>query len=171
MIREYKTISEVAGPLMLVKDVEGVTYDELIEYANSLRHKINSWFTVDDLQFLVRGGRLKPTAAFMGNMLSIKPVLTIDKNGRLTAVKKARGRKKALAAMADEIADRADDPKNGEIFIAHGDSTEILGEMIDVLKERFGSTNIVSSHIGGVIGAHTGPNALAVFFVGRVRDI
>ena len=128
------------------------------------------WFTVDDLHFLKRGGRCSPSAAFFGSMLSIKPVLHVDNEGRLIARQKVRGRQQALRALANKFGELADE-KDQMIFISHGDCEEDALTVKRHLVEAYGCDpeKIVLSVIGPVIGSHSGPGTVALFFHGKDR--
>ena len=128
------------------------------------------WFTVDDLHFLKRGGRCSPSAAFFGSMLSIKPVLHVDNEGRLIARQKVRGRQQALRALAAKFGELSDE-KDQMIFISHGDCESDALVVKKHLVETFGCDpeKIVLSVIGPVIGSHSGPGTVALFFHGRDR--
>ena len=147
----------------------GLTYDKLVSYMMSIRMKLNGWVTLDDLQFLRRSGRLNAPASVFGNMLSIKPIITMDKLGHLIVNKVVRGHKKSLQMLVDSVTKRADDPTNNPIFISHADCLATAEEIKEQLKKRFGTKTIITSSIGSVIGSHCGPGTIAVFFVGQER--
>lgn len=155
--------------LALDKMEEGATIEETAEYANSLVQKICHWFTVDDLVYLKRGGRVSPTVAFVGNMLGIKPVLHVDNEGHLTNVAKVRGRKTAIQTLADKYGALADQLDSDKVYISHGDCLEDAEALAKILKDRYGATVSIITYVGAVIGAHSGPGTLALFFVGKER--
>lgn len=128
-------------------------------------------FTVDDLFHLYRGGRLSKTAAVVGTIISLKPVLHVDDEGHLVLVSKTRGRKKSLTALVDmmetQIGSYRD--KNDVIFISHGDCEEDARFVADLIKERLGFENFVIEYIGPTIGAHSGPGTVALFYLGDYR--
>lgn len=148
---------------------EGATLEELRDYAQSLVPRLCHWFTVDDLHFLKRGGRVSAATAVLGSMLQIKPVLHVDGEGHLTNVAKARGRQASIRALVDKCAELADDPKNQTMFICHGDCLEDAQTLAEMVRERFGTTDIRIGYTGTVIGAHSGPGTLALFFLGQHR--
>ena len=155
--------------LLVDKRAEGASIEEAAEYAESLRLKVCHWFTVDDLVYLKRGGRISPTLAFVGNMLGIKPVLHVDDEGHLVNVSKVRGRRNALLAMAEKYGESADDLAGGRVYISHGDcmaDAELLARM---LSEKYGAKVELIADVGTVIGAHSGPGTLALFFIGKER--
>ena len=148
---------------------KGATIEQAAEYANKLVPNLCHWFTVDDLVYLKRGGRISPTTAFVGTVLNIKPVLHVDNEGKLINMTKARGRKMSMRTLAEKFGEFANDKKNGTIFISHADCEDDAKMLAQTIKESYGATVDVITNIGPVIGAHTGPGALALFFVGKER--
>ena len=148
---------------------EGFTIEELIAFVENTRLQICHWFTVDDLVYLKRGGRVSPTAAFVGNLLGIKPVLYMDNEGHLIPVSKVRGRRTAIVAMADKYTEKATDKENGTVFISHSACEADAKLLADILKERHGVEVKIITDVGPVIGAHAGPGTLALFFVADAR--
>lgn len=155
--------------LVLEKKNSGASIDEAAEYARELVPSLCHWFTVDDLVYLKRGGRISPAAAFFGNLIGIKPVLHVDDEGHLVAVSKVRGRRGAISAMADKFGEHANDKVNGTVFISHGDCIEDAKLLEKMLAERYGASVKIITDVGSVIGAHSGPGTLALFFVGNKR--
>jgi len=155
--------------LTLQKKNEGASIEETAEYAKSLIFRLCHWFTVDDLVYLKRGGRISPTAAFVGNMLGIKPVLHMDNEGHLINMFKVRGRKTAVASLADKYGELAEDKEGGTVFISHADCMNDVNELKNLLKTRYNADVQIVADVGPVIGAHSGPGTLALFFVGRER--
>ncbi len=155
--------------LTLDKKNEGATLEEAAAFAEDIKFKISIWFTVDDLVYLKRGGRVSPTAAFFGNMLGIKPVLRMDEEGHLIPVSKVRGRKTALSALADKYGELATKLDGGNVFISHGDSLADAEVLADMLRTRYGASVDLITDVGSVIGAHSGPGTIALFFVGKSR--
>ena len=127
------------------------------------------WFTVDDLHFLKRGGRISSATAVLGTMLSIKPVMHVDDEGHLTKVGTARGRNASLKALVAHMAETAIDPAGQTVFISHGDCEEDANKVAEDVKRRFGVQTVVLNNVGPVIGAHSGPGTVALFFLGRHR--
>lgn len=127
------------------------------------------WFTVDDLQFLHRGGRVSATSAYFGGMLKIKPVLHVDMEGKLIPMEKVQGRKRSLRAMLDKTREFAVDPEKQMMLISHGDSEEDAQWLGDKLKEELNVPQVEYSYIGPIIGSHSGPGTVAVFFMGKGR--
>lgn len=155
--------------LTLDKKNEGATLEEAAAFAEDIKFKISIWFTVDDLVYLKRGGRVSATAAFFGNMLGIKPLLHMDNEGHLIPFSKVRGRKMSIAALADKYGELATDLGSGDIFISHGDCIADAQYLADLLKTRYNANVTLITDVGTVIGAHSGPGTLALFFVGTGR--
>lgn len=148
---------------------EGKTLTEIAQFVEDTKLHLCHWFTVDDLVYLKRGGRISPTVAFVGGLLGIKPVLHMDDEGHLISMSKVRGRKSALKAMAEKYEELAVDKQNGTVFISHGDCIEDANELANMLKDTFGATVKIITDVGPVIGAHSGPGTLALFFIGKER--
>ena len=149
---------------------EGKTIDEVYKWVEENKRKINHWFTVDDLFHLKRGGRVSGAAAVVGTLLQIKPVLNIDDEGHLIPKEKARGRKQALNELVSKMEELVENPDGQDIFISHGDSEEDANYVAKQVKAKFPGINcIVMSMIGPVIGAHSGPGTVALFFYGKSR--
>ena len=125
------------------------------------------WFTVDDLHFLKRGGRISAATAVVGTMLSIKPVLHVDDEGHLISMGKARGRGASLTALVDHMEQTATDVDT--VFISHGDCLADAEKVAADVRKRFGTRDVVINTIGPVIGAHAGPGTVALFFLGTKR--
>ncbi len=155
--------------LALQKKNAGATIEEAAQYAESIKLNLCHWFTVDDLMYLKRGGRISPTVAFVGNMLGIKPVLHMDNEGHLINISKVRGRKTAVEALAQKYEELAIDKNAGPIFISHGDCISDAEYLASIFKEKYGVEVEIITDVGPVIGAHTGPGVLALFFLGRER--
>ena len=152
------------------KQQSGASMDEVADYVRETIPHLCHWFTVNDLMFLKRGGRVSSTAALVGTMLGIKPVMHTDSEGRLTPVSKARGTKAALRALVDKVGEIGVEPaKNQPMLICHANCPESVEYVKGLLKERFGVTDVRDDFIGPVIGAHTGCGTLGLFFVGTER--
>ena len=152
--------------LSVQKKKEGATLEENAAYMLSLKNKICHWFTVDDLVYLKRGGRVSPTVAFVGGLLGIKPIMKVDDAGKLIKVSTTRGRKNSLNVLIDKLGEQCSDPKNATVFISHADCLDEVKEMEKTLKAKYGIKFANISNIGPVIGAHAGPHTMAFFFVG-----
>ncbi len=148
---------------------EGVDYDTLCAFAAKTAPITDAWFTVDDLVYLKRGGRVSAAAAFFGNALGIKPVLHMDEAGHLIPKIKVRGRKTSIISLADQYGALAVDPENGPVMICHGDCEADAKALEKLLADRYGAKVILMNYVGPVIGAHSGPGTIAMFFVGKER--
>lgn len=151
------------------KKEAGMTIDELRDYAESLKLHICHWFTVNDLMFLKRGGRVSAATAIVGSVLSIKPVMHMDNEGHLIKVDVARGRKASLRALVAKMEKLATDPEKQRVYICHGDCLQDAEYVASLVREKFGIMDIRINYVGPVIGAHTGPGVVSLFFVGSER--
>lgn len=147
----------------------GRSIDEVYTFAELTRGSVCHWFTVDDLNFLKRGGRINGATALFGTMLAIKPVMHVDNGGHLTPVEKARGRKSSLLALVDHMEETAINPAGQTVFISHGDCEGDALFLADEIKRRFGTEKIYINYVGPVIGNHSGPGTMALFFLGSKR--
>lgn len=148
---------------------EGKTIDEIAKWVDQNKLNLVHLFTVDDLGTLKRGGRLSDTQAFLGSLLRIKPILHVDNQGRLVPLKKARGREFSLESMVELMKDRIIEPEKQTIFISHGDCLAEAQKVGEMIKEKYQVNDIVYNHIGPIIGAHSGPGTVAIFFMGTYR--
>ena len=151
------------------KKREGLTVGQLRDWVEENKLHLCHWFTVDDLNHLKRGGRISATTALIGTMLSIKPVLHVDDEGHLINMGRARGRRASLDALVDHMGETATDPQDQTVFISHGDSREDAEYVASEVKRRLGVKNTVINYVGPVIGAHSGPGTIALFFFGTHR--
>ncbi len=168
------TLAASAGGGLMVymavaKKNEGATIEENAAYIESLVPQHCIWFTVDDLKYLKRGGRVSPLVAFAGGVLGIKPILQMDAEGHLVKVSTARGRKKAIEALAEKYAELSYEEKNTPIFISHAEAENDAKQLADILMQRHGAEVTLITEIGPVIGSHAGPGAIALFFIGKHR--
>ncbi|MCR5808100.1 MAG: DegV family protein [Clostridiales bacterium] len=147
----------------------GASIEEAAAVVLEKRPNLCHWFTVDDLVYLKRGGRVSAAAAFFGGVLNIKPVLHVDDDGHLIPVIKVRGRINSIKAIAKKYTETALDPENGTYFISHGDCLEDALKLERMLFEAHGKKADLITDIGPVIGAHSGPGTLALFFLGKQR--
>ena len=147
----------------------GRSIEEVRDWAE--QNKLNQchWFTVNDLFFLKKGGRVSAATAVVGTMLQIKPVMHVDNEGHLIKVDTARGRKASLNALVDKVGELADNPAAQTMFISNSDCQEDAQYVADQIKARYGTEEIIINSIGPVIGAHTGPGCVALFFTGKHR--
>ena len=146
---------------------KGRTLEELRDFVEERKSHISHWFTVDDLYHLKRGGRVSAAAALFGTMLQMKPVLHVDDEGHLIPMSKVRGRKASIAALAEKLDELAEDTDT--VFISHGDCLEDAQTVADMVKKRFGVQDVVINYVGPVIGAHSGPGTVALFYMGTDR--
>lgn len=168
------TLAASAGGGLMVymavnKKNEGATLEENAAYIESLVPNHCIWFTVDDLEYLKRGGRVSPLVALAGGILGIKPILQMDDEGHLVKVSTARGRKNAIEALASKYAELSFEEKNTPIFISHAECEEDAKRLADILKERHNADVTLITEIGPVIGSHAGPGTIAMFFIGKHR--
>ena len=147
----------------------GMSLEDLRDWVEENKLHLCHWFTVDDLMFLKRGGRVSATTALVGTMLQIKPVLHVDDEGHLINVAKARGRKASIDALAKKVAELGEGFDNETMFISHGDCPEDAEYLARILKEKHGAKHVHINHVGAVIGSHAGPGVLALFFLGKHR--
>lgn len=154
--------------MALQKQKTGATIEEVCAYLEELRPRLAHWFTVDDLMFLKRGGRISGTVALVGTMLGIKPILHMDDEGHLVNVSKVRGRAAAIEALADKYGETVFDC-TAPVCICHGDCLEDAEKLASIMKEKYGVDVLFTEFVGPVIGAHSGPGTLALFFVANHR--
>lgn len=155
--------------LTAIQRQEGASLEEAAAYAEDLKLRLAHWFTVDDLFFLKRGGRLSGATALIGSALGIKPILHVDNEGHLIKVSTVRGRKNSLQALADKMAATAIEPEKQTVFIGHGDCKEDAELLAQMLKKTCGVKDIHIGYVGPVIGAHSGPGTIALFFIASER--
>ena len=148
---------------------KGKSIEEVRDWAEETKLNLCHQFTVDDLHFLKRGGRISATTAVVGSMLQIKPVLHVDNEGRLINIGKARGRQASLKALVDKMEKTVTEEGRKTVFISHGDCRKDAVAVADMVRERFGTQDIRINYVGPVIGAHSGPGTLALFYLGTER--
>ena len=173
-IRVVDTLCASLGQGLLVwyackKRDGGMDLEELTAWCEQWRYKLCHWFTVDDLMFLKRGGRVSAATALVGTMLQIKPVLHVDNEGHLISKAKTRGRKASIEALAAKMGELAIPGANDTVFICHGDCQADADYLARLVKEKHGVKNVFTYYVGAVIGAHSGPGTLALFFLGEHR--
>lgn len=147
---------------------EGAAKEEILNRIAFLTKHMEHIFTVADLQYLVRGGRLSKVAGFIGGLLNIKPILNVEE-GQLVPLEKIRGRKKVLGRIVEIMEERGKELKGQTIGITHGDDLETANALKALITERFGCEVFIINTIGSAIGAHTGPGVLALFFLNEVE--
>ena len=146
----------------------GMPLAELAQWLRENARNFCAWFTVEDLMFLKRGGRLSGVAAVAGTLLGIKPVLHVDDEGHLVAMEKVRGRKASLDALVKHFEATASNHAEQTVFVSHGDCLADAQYVADQIA-KFGVKRICMNDIGPVIGAHSGPGTVALFFQGGPR--
>jgi DegV family protein with EDD domain len=147
----------------------GKSIEEVYDWVMENRLHLCHWFTVEDLFFLQRGGRVSKSTAIVGTLLDIKPVMHMDNEGRLIPVSKVRGRKKSLNALVDQMEKTAINPGSQMVYISHGDCLEDANYVKDQIHTKFGVENFLIQYVEPVIGAHSGPGTVALFFLGTER--
>lgn len=170
----FDSLCASAGQGLLVylavkKKSEGADFETLVRYISEIAPKICHWFTVDDLIYLKRGGRINAASAFAATILDIKPIMHMDETGHLEAVSKIRGRKHSIRVLAEKYQSLAENPEDGEYFISHGDCLEDALLLENIIRQKFGIKASCITDVGSVIGAHSGPGTLALFFIGKQR--
>ncbi|MEG0108699.1 MAG: DegV family protein [Lachnospiraceae bacterium] len=146
---------------------QGKSLEEIYILAEKLKLHICHNFTVDDLNHLHRGGRISKATAIIGTMVNMKPVLHMDEDGHLVSIGKVRGRKKSLLDLIDRMEEQMKGYENDIIMISHGDCEEDAQFVKQHVEERFGIHNFMIHPVGPVIGTHSGPGTIALFFVGK----
>ena len=173
-IKVVDTLCASRGQGLLVwyackKRDEGLSLEELARWVEENKLHLCHWFTVDDLMFLKRGGRVSAATALVGTMLQIKPVLHVDDEGHLINVSKARGRKASIDSLLKKAQELGSSYDNRTMFICHGDCLEDAEYLAGQLKEKCGVEDVQIGYVGAVIGSHSGPGTLALFFLGDHR--
>jgi DegV family protein with EDD domain len=168
------TLCASAGQGLLLKMAidkkeSGATIEETRDYIESKKLNLCHWFTVDDLVYLKRGGRVSAATAFVGNMLGIKPVMHVDNAGHLVNVSKVRGRKTAILEMAKKYGELHLEDDVDYVYISHGDCLADAEFLAKTIEEKYGKKTQIITFVGPVIGAHSGPGTLALFFLGKER--
>ena len=148
----------------------GASIEEVRDFTESNKLNLCHWFTVDDLFFLKRGGRVSGATAVVGTMLGIKPVMHVDNDGKLIKVGVARGRKASIDAMFDKLkATMIGESKESSVFISHGDCADDANYLAERIKNEIGVKEVRIGYVGSVIGSHSGPGTLALFYLGSER--
>lgn len=174
-VRSVDTLAASGGQGLLVwyaaqKARAGASLEEVYTWLEENKLHLAHWFTVDDLMFLWRGGRVSKTSAWAGTILNIKPVMHVDDEGHLIPLEKVRGRKKSLIALVDHMDESAIRPVEDQmVFITHGDCIEDAEFVADLVRSRFGVRDVVINYVDPVIGAHSGPGTMALFFLADKR--
>lgn len=150
--------------------LDGKSIDEVRDFAENNKLRLCHWFTVDDLFFLKRGGRVSAATAVVGTMLGIKPIMHVDNNGKLVKVGTARGRRASIDTLCEKAKASMIDAKEKLVaFISHGDCEEDAKYLADKMKKEVGFKEVLIGYVGSVIGSHSGPGTLALFYLGTER--
>ena len=174
-IRVIDSLSASLGQGLLIyltahkKMEENLTLDQLGDWVEENKLHVCHWFTVDDLNYLKKGGRVSAATALVGTMLSIKPIMHTSDEGKLTVVGKARGRKSSLNTLIDTVGRLGINLQDQVMFICQADCQAEAETVAAQLKQRYGVKEVYINYIGPVIGSHTGPNTMGLFFVGTER--
>ncbi|WP_297984172.1 DegV family protein [uncultured Oscillibacter sp.] len=168
------TLAASAGQALLVllagrKQKAGASIEEARDFVEETKLHVAHWFTVDDLTYLKRGGRVSPTAAAVGTMLNIKPVLHVDDEGHLIPMEKVRGRKAALAALVKQMRETVVHPEEQTMMISHACCREEAESLRESVLAEFHPKELMTLDLGPIIGAHTGPGLMALFFLAEHR--
>ena len=151
------------------KKEEGATIEECAKYVEENVPNMAHAFTVDDLYHIMRGGRVSRSTAFIGSILSIKPILRVGNNGLIESAGKARGTKKAFQFLLEQIRENLTDPTL-PFFVGHGDNEETANEFAEMLKRELGLTDVHVCCLGPVCGCHGGPGLVGAFYHGKTRE-
>jgi DegV family protein with EDD domain len=148
---------------------EGKTKEEILNEISSVRNRLESIFTVDDLEYLFRGGRVSKTAAVVGGLLNIKPILEVSEEGKLVPVEKIRGRNKVFKRMIEMMSKRGKDAdlENQIVAISHGDDIESANKLKEMVEQTFGTKTFIMNMIGAAVGSHSGPGTITLFFLSK----
>ncbi len=148
---------------------EGLSLEELAAWVEDAKNHTAHWFTVDDLVYLKRGGRVSAATAVLGAVLNIKPVLHVDNEGHLISMVKVRGRKTAINTLAAKMGELRGNWDNSTVFICHADALEDAQKLAAMVKEKYAVKEAFIGNLGAVIGSHAGPGTLALFFMGNQK--
>lgn len=143
--------------------------DEIVSWIEENKLKLNHWFTVDDLNHLQRGGRVSKAAAAFGTILSIKPIMHVDNEGRLIPLTKVKGRKKSIRILMEHMKEKVVNPQDQVVFISHGDCEEEAIWLKRLIIEELKVKDVLINPIGAAVGSHSGPGTMALFFMGNNR--
>lgn len=148
---------------------KGMSLEENAAWVRENVQNIIHWFTVDDLMFLMRGGRVGAVSAYIGSLVKIKPILHVNEEGKLIPREKVQGRRKSIRALADKVKQNIVNPEGQLVLISHGDCEAEAQSLADMIKAELPVAEVRLSYIGPIVGAHSGPGTLAVFFMGKGR--
>jgi len=173
-LRIVDSLSATGGEGLLVYHAvkrmeDGMGLDELAQWIEDNKLHFAHWFTVDDLKFIKRGGRVSATAALVGTVLSVKPIMHVDNEGKLIPVDKVRGRRKSLEELVAHMEKSAIRPADQTVFISHGGTPEDAAYIEKLVRERLGVKNVFIGPVGPVVGSHGGPGIICLFFLAEER--
>ena len=163
-------ISMGAGELVVYAQQlkeEGKSLEEVRDWVVANRQRAHAWFSVDDLNYLKKGGRLSGAAAAIGTILDVKPILKLNRDGKIVAADKVKGSKKILKYFLNVIQENVEQPEEQTAYVLHADSMETAIRMKEAIAESVAFREVKIQDIGPVIGCHTGPGAMAVIFMGK----
>ena len=159
------------GGMLLYKALElkeqGKSFDEIVTWVEENKLHVCHDVTVDDLFHLHRGGRVSKASAVLGTIIKIKPIIHVNDEGKLIVIGKERGRKKALQTLVERMEEKSKGFENDIVMITHGDALEDAEYVKGLIEERFGIHNIMINPLGTVIGSHTGPGVISIFYMGN----
>ena len=175
--RKILTVDSLCGSMGLSlliyycvqKQREGATLEETFKYAESTKLNVCTWIALDDLHHLKKGGRISSSAAVIGSVMNIKPVLKLNNEGKVEMAYKARGKKFAIAKLVEQMSNNYDPENNHIVFINHADCPDDADLLARSVTKNFGITDFVISDIGPVLGTHSGPGAVVLYFIGKER--
>ena len=147
-----------------LKYKNGATMDELDAYLDDLIEHTATYFVVDDLTYLYRGGRVSGVSRVFGNLLGIKPVLYFNEEGKILNINKVKGFKKALSTLLGYIKAKGSELDQYKMFVLHADCENVASAFVDSIKAQFGNLDVVVQPVGPVIGAHCGPGTIGLIF-------
>ncbi|MGN1019942.1 MAG: DegV family protein [Aristaeellaceae bacterium] len=148
---------------------KGMSLEDNAAWVRDNVQNIIHWFTVDDLMFLMRGGRVGAVSAYIGSLVKIKPVMHVNEEGKLIPREKVQGRRKSIRALADKVKQNIVNPEGQLVLISHGDCEAEAQSLADMIRAELPVAEVRLSYIGPIVGAHSGPGTLAVFFMGKGR--
>ncbi len=170
--KDSKTISLGSGFVTYyaaLKYRDGATMDELDAYLDELIPHTATYFVVDDLTYLYRGGRVSGVSKVMGNLLGIKPILYFNEEGKILNINKVKGFKKALATLRDYMKAKGSELDKYKVFVLHADCEKTAAEFVESIKKEFGNLDVVLQPVGPVIGSHCGPGTVGLIFHAKER--
>jgi DegV family protein with EDD domain len=150
---------------------DGSSMEEIRDWLEANKKKMIHLFTVDDLVYLKRGGRISPATALVGTLLGVKPVMHVTNEGKLEKYDKVKGRQKSLSALVDKLTEMIENPAEQTVAIIHGDCEEDALYAKNLIMEKAGVKEVILDYLTPIIGAHSGPGTIAMFFMGRERMI